>query len=117
MPLWYVKLMLRMFIREHRWRQMDPLLETALQEHEQVAALDDGSAERYRSVTARVVLLGGGASRSLFTTTLFDQLTAVIPNCTSELIDGLDHLAPDEKGPGLVAERVRYHLGVSPGRG
>ena len=48
MPLWYVKLMLRLFIRQDRWRPMDPLLETALIEHEQVAALDDGSAERYR---------------------------------------------------------------------
>jgi hypothetical protein len=110
MPLWYVKLMLRLFIRQHRWRQMDPLLEAGLVEHEQVAALDDGSAERYRSVAAHVVLLGGGTSRSHFTTTLFDQLAAVIPDCTTELIDGLDHLGPDEKAPELVAERVRHHL-------
>jgi pimeloyl-ACP methyl ester carboxylesterase len=79
MPLWYVKLMLRLFIRKHRWQQMNPLMESGLLEHQQVAALDDGSAERYRSVTARVVVLGGGTSRSQFTTTLFDQLTAVIP--------------------------------------
>jgi hypothetical protein len=110
MPLWYVKLMLRLFIRQHRWRQMDPLLEAGLVEHEQVAALDDGSAERYRSVAAHVVLLGGGTSRSHFTTTLFDQLAAVIPDCTTELIDGLDHLGPDEKAPEPVAERVRHHL-------
>jgi pimeloyl-ACP methyl ester carboxylesterase len=110
MPLWYVKLMLRLFIREHRWRQMDPLLETAILEHDQVAALDDGSAERYRSFTARVVLLGGGASRSQFTTTLFDRLMAVIPDCTTELIDGLNHLAPDEKAPELIAERIRHYV-------
>jgi pimeloyl-ACP methyl ester carboxylesterase len=115
MPLWYVKLMLRLLIGEHRWRQMDPLLEAGLLEHEQVAVLDDGSAERYRSVTARVVVLGGGASRSQFTTTLFDQLTAVIPDCTTELIEGLDHLAPDEKAPELVAERLRHHLAEHPG--
>jgi pimeloyl-ACP methyl ester carboxylesterase len=110
MPLWYVKLMLRLFIRQYRWRQMDPLLEAGVVEHEQVAALDDGSVERYRSVAAQVVLLGGGTSRSHFTTTLFDQLAAVIPDCTTELIDGLDHLGPDEKAPELVAERVRHHL-------
>jgi pimeloyl-ACP methyl ester carboxylesterase len=110
MPLWYVKRVLRLAIRQHQWRQMDPLLEAGLVEHGQVAALDDGSAERYRGVAARVVLLGGGTSRSQFTTTLFDQLTAVIPRSTTELIDGLDHLGPDEKAPELVAERVRHHI-------
>jgi hypothetical protein len=62
MPLRYVKLMLRLFIRANRW-QIDPLLEARLAEHEQVAALDQSTADRYRDVTARVVLLGGGKSR------------------------------------------------------
>jgi hypothetical protein len=62
MPLWYVKLRLRLFIRANRW-QIDPLLEAGLAEHEQVAALDQSTADRYRDVTARVVLLGGGKSR------------------------------------------------------
>jgi hypothetical protein len=110
MPLCYVKLMLRLFIKEDRWWQMDPLLEAALIEHEQVAALDDDSAKRYRSVAAHVILLGGTKSRSQFTTTLFDQLTAVIADCATELIEGLDHLGPDEKAPDLVAQRVRHHL-------
>jgi pimeloyl-ACP methyl ester carboxylesterase len=110
MPLWYVKLMLRPFIKEDRWRQIDPLLEAGLAEHEQVAALDQSTADRYRDVTARVVLLGGGKSRPHLTTTLFEQLTATIANCTSELIVGLDHTAPDEKAPDLVAERARHHL-------
>jgi pimeloyl-ACP methyl ester carboxylesterase len=110
MPLWYMKLMLRLFIREDRWRQIDPLLEAGLAEHEQVAALDQSTADRYRDVTARVVLLGGGKSRSQLTTALFEQLTATMPNATSELIVGLDHTAPDEKAPELVAERARHHL-------
>jgi hypothetical protein len=62
------------------------------------------------SVAAHVVLLGGGKSRSQFTTTLFDQLTTVITNCVTELIDALDHLGADEKAPDLVAQRVRDHL-------
>ena len=110
MPLWYVKLMLRLFIRGARWREIDALLEAGLAEHEQVAALDERTVDRYRDVTARVVLLGGGKSRSHLTTTLFRQLTASIPNCTSEIIAGLDHTAPDEKAPDLVAERVRHQL-------
>jgi pimeloyl-ACP methyl ester carboxylesterase len=109
-PLWYVKLVLRLFIRQHEWREIEPLLETALNEHEQVGALDEKTADRYRSVTARVVLLGGRKSRPQFTTSLFEHLATSIPNTTTELINGLDHTAPDEKAPDAVAERVRHHL-------
>jgi len=110
MPLWYVQLILRLFIKEHRWRQIEPLLETALAEHQQVAALDTKTVDRYQAITARVVLLGGGKSRPHLTTTPFDQLLNTIPNSTSEVIAGLDHTAPDEKAPELVARRVRHHL-------
>jgi pimeloyl-ACP methyl ester carboxylesterase len=110
MPLWYVKLMLRLFIRAREWRQIDPLLETALAEHEQVQALDEPTADRYRTVTARTILLGGGKSRSQFTNAQFNALTAAISNCTIDIIPGLDHTAPDDKAPDLVAERVRHHL-------
>jgi pimeloyl-ACP methyl ester carboxylesterase len=110
MPLWYVKLMLRLFIKQQQWRQIEPLLEAGLAEHEQVAALDDTTVDRYQPLTARVLLLGGGKSRSFATTRLFEQLTATIRNSTSELIDGLNHTAPDEKAPDVVAERVRRHL-------
>jgi pimeloyl-ACP methyl ester carboxylesterase len=111
MPLWYVKLILRLFIKQQQWRRIEPLLEAGLAEHEQVAALDDTTVDRYQAITARVLLLGGGESRSFSTTGLFDQLTATIPNSTSELLDGLDHTALDEKAPDVVAECVRRHLG------
>jgi pimeloyl-ACP methyl ester carboxylesterase len=109
-PLWYVKLMLRLFIRDPHWQKIEPLLETALPEHEQVGALDEPTPDRYRDITARVALLGGAKSRPRFTTTLFDQLSASIPNVTTELIKGLGHTAPDEDAPDIVAERLRHHL-------
>jgi pimeloyl-ACP methyl ester carboxylesterase len=110
MPLWCVKLILRLAIKEHQWRQMEQLLETGLAEHQQVAALDTDTVDRYRTITARVVLLGGGKSPSRFTTTPFKRLTATIPHSTTELVAGLDHIAPDEKAPDLVAERTRHYL-------
>lgn len=110
MPLWYVKLMLRLFVRGRTWGEIDPLLESALVEHEQVAALDGPGVDRYRTVTARTILLGGGKSRPHFTTVPFGELAAAIPDCTVEVIPGLDHTAPDEKAPELVAERLRHHL-------
>jgi hypothetical protein len=110
LPLWYVKLILRLLIKEQQWLHIDPLLESALAEHVQVAALEAKTVDRYRAITARAVLLGGRKSRSRFTTMPFDQLMRAIPNCTYELIDGLDHFGPDEKAPDLVAQRVRQHL-------
>jgi pimeloyl-ACP methyl ester carboxylesterase len=109
-PLWYVKLILRLFIRNHSWQQIEPLLETGLAEHEQVGHLDEPTADRYREIDARVVLLGGAKSRPPLTSTLFDHLSASIPNVTVELIKGLGHTAPDKDAPDIVAERVRYHL-------
>jgi pimeloyl-ACP methyl ester carboxylesterase len=116
MSLWYVKAILRLFIRPRAWQRIDPLLESGLREHEQVAARDEPDLRRYQSVAARVTLLGGARSRPHCTTTAFDQLTAVISTCTTELIPGLDHTAPDDTAPGLVAERVRNHLHHSDGR-
>ncbi len=110
MPLWYVKLILRLFIREEQWRHIDPLLELALAEHEQVQALDAPTVERYQNISSCVHLLGGGKSRPCFTTSLFEAMQAVIPNCTSEVIAGLDHTAPDDKSPAVVAEHVLRQL-------
>ncbi len=70
MPIWYVKAMLRVFIRQPAWARIDPLLEAAVVEHEQVAALDKPTLDRYRTVTAQAALLGGGKSRAQFTTTM-----------------------------------------------
>jgi pimeloyl-ACP methyl ester carboxylesterase len=110
MPLAYVKLMLRLFIRQEQWRQIEPLLQTGLTEHEQVAALDDSTVDRYHAIAARVLLLGEAKSRAFATTELFDRLAATIPSCARKLIDGLDHTAPDEKAPESVAEHVLRHL-------
>ncbi len=109
MPLWYVKLVLRLFIRRDQWSRVEPLLEAGLVEHGEVAALDAPTADRYQSVAARVLLLGGGKSRWFAGTGLADHLPAAIPDCTSKLIEGVDHIAP-EKAPELVAGRVLRHL-------
>jgi hypothetical protein len=41
---------------------MEPLLEANLLEHEELGRLDDGRIDRYSSINARVLLLGGGKS-------------------------------------------------------
>ncbi|MCW3063114.1 MAG: hypothetical protein JWN32_286 [Solirubrobacterales bacterium] len=111
-PLWCVRLILRLVTSSRQWREMEPLLEANLAENEQVARLDAGTVDRYSSVTARALLLGGRKSPPFITTELFDALQRTIPDSAAEIIDGLDHTAPDEKAPDLVAERVRRHLYV-----
>jgi pimeloyl-ACP methyl ester carboxylesterase len=110
MPHSWVRLMLRLAIREREWEQIEPLLATHLAEHEQLAAVDDGTANRFRTITARVLLLGGDRSPAFATTEPFEQLQRAIPDVTAELIHGLGHTAPDEKAPNIVAERVRCQL-------
>lgn len=70
LPVWYLRLVLRVFIRDRAWQRIDSLMEAAL----------------------------AGA------------LTAAIPDAAAEIIPGLDHVAPDEKAPDVVAARVREHL-------
>jgi pimeloyl-ACP methyl ester carboxylesterase len=106
MPLWYIKLVLRLAIRERRWQQMEPLLESNLVEHELVAQLGDDNIERFRSITARVLLLGGSKSPAFLTSDLLPALASVIPDATVAILDRLDHLAPDEKAPEIVAQRT-----------
>lgn len=110
LPLWYLRAVLRLVVRGERWGRLEPLLEASAAEHEQEARLDDGTAERYRSIGACVLLLGGAKSRAFLTTELFSALEHVVPDATVEILDGLDHFAPDEKAPALVAEHVRAFL-------
>jgi pimeloyl-ACP methyl ester carboxylesterase len=110
LPLSCVRLILRLAIPPRRWQEMEPLLEANLAEHEQIARLDDVSVERYSSIGAHVLLLGGQKTPGFVTTELFEALSEAIPTVDVEIIDGLDHQGPDEKAPDVVAERVRRHL-------
>jgi pimeloyl-ACP methyl ester carboxylesterase len=110
MPIWYVKLILRLAVRRPEWHEVQSLMQAAVAEHEQVAALAQEPVERYGSIAARVILLGGAKSREEFTTVPFAELARVIPNATVELLPGLRHTAPDRDAPAVVADRLRRHL-------
>jgi pimeloyl-ACP methyl ester carboxylesterase len=114
MPLWYARAVLRVVIRQPQWRHMEPLLAQNLAEHEVVADLDEGSVDRFRAVSAPVLLLGGGKSPAFINTKPFEAMQSVIPNATVEILDGLDHLAPSETAPEQVAARVREFLDAVP---
>jgi pimeloyl-ACP methyl ester carboxylesterase len=107
MPLWYVGAVLRLAVRGPRWQAMERLLETNLTEHRIQAALTTPNADRFRSIDAPVLLLGGQRSPK-FTRDLLAHLQTVISSSEVELLQGLDHLAPEQK-PQAIALAIRSH--------
>ncbi len=108
LPLWYLRAVLRVVLGR-RWRQMDPLLEANAVEHELVAGAD-GDVGALEAITADVLLLGGSRSPTFMTEVPFGVLEGVVPRCRSAVIDGLDHLAPDDKAPASVAADLLQFL-------
>jgi pimeloyl-ACP methyl ester carboxylesterase len=109
MPLWYLRAILRVVIRSRQWARMRPLLSANLAEHQQVLALDS-TLGSYAAITAPTLLLAGAKSPAFTSTALLAALNAAIPNSSTRILDGLDHNAPDEKNPRLVAQAVLQFL-------
>jgi hypothetical protein len=106
LPIWYLRAVLRVVIRERRREErFESLLGANLSEHEQVAALDS-SLDRYRAITGRLLLLAGSSSPSFMTNQPLDLLRQTVEPAELDILEGIDHLGPDEKAPEAVARRV-----------
>jgi pimeloyl-ACP methyl ester carboxylesterase len=105
MPLSYVRAVLRLAIRSRQWESMDSLLEANLVEHRIEAALDAPSAERFSTITAVTLLMGGSKSPTVISQQLVTELAEVIPDATTTILPELDHLAPQQQ-PGQVATAI-----------
>lgn len=103
MPLWYVRAVLQLAIRSPRWSRMDPLLEANLAEHRIQAALDAPTAERFSTITARTILMGGARSPDFISRGLLAELAQVIPGATVAVLPRLGHLAPEEQPEAIAA--------------
>jgi len=79
MPLWYVRLVLRLAVRGRKWDAMDRLLEANLTEHRVLAVLDAPDPGRFSAITARTVLLGSDKSPDAISGALLAELASVIP--------------------------------------
>jgi pimeloyl-ACP methyl ester carboxylesterase len=105
LPLLYVEVVLRLAIRSRQWASMDRLLEANLVEHRIEAALDAPSAERFSTVTAQTLLMGGTKSPTVISRQLVTELSKVIPNAAGAILPGLDHVAP-QRQPGPIAAAI-----------
>jgi pimeloyl-ACP methyl ester carboxylesterase len=108
MPLWYVRAVLRLAIRPRRWATTEPLLEANLGEHRIQAALDTPSPERFSTITARTVLMGGTRSPDFISRGLLTELAQVIPDAIVTVLPELGHLAPEEQ-PEKIAAAILSH--------
>lgn len=105
MPLPWVRFLLRLGIRGPKWAAIDELLEANLVEQRLLASLDSPSAERFSTVSARTVLMGGAKSPAALSGSLLHELAEVIPRSTVVLLPDLGHPAPQNQ-PGPVAAAV-----------
>jgi pimeloyl-ACP methyl ester carboxylesterase len=97
MPVWYLRLVLRVVIRGHKWATMDRLLEANLVEHRLLVALDAPNPERFSSITSRTAVLGGAQSPDSISGALLEEIAAAIPSSEVAVLPRLGHLAPQEQ--------------------
>lgn len=99
MPLAIVRLALRMGIRGRDWQHTEALLDANLAEHQTL--YDSRGIADYAKITAQTLLIGGSESPASVTDAL-QALRHTIPDSRMEILDGLDHPAP-ETHPARVA--------------
>jgi pimeloyl-ACP methyl ester carboxylesterase len=102
LPLWYVKLVLRVAVRGEEWRSMEPLLEANLREHQEVRRLD--GVARYEQLDARVLLMLGEKSPPETARGSRELRLARPPQL--QTVPRVGHLAPDREAPDVVARLV-----------
>jgi pimeloyl-ACP methyl ester carboxylesterase len=106
LPQWYLKTILRVVLKGEKWKRMDQLQEASAAEHDEVGRAKNDAAV-YRQIRSRVLLLGGQRSPANMTSIPFAMLHKAIADSEIDILPDLDHLAPDDKDPLAVAQRLQ----------
>jgi pimeloyl-ACP methyl ester carboxylesterase len=105
-PPWLMKLMVLLLVSTSRqYRQMLGLLHENLREWREIARLD-GGYERYRDITAGVLLMYGGRSDSAAVSLSMERLASVLPHSETKAFPRLDHFGIERTAPREVAKVV-----------
>jgi hypothetical protein len=79
----------------------------------EIVRLDSDGSE-YAGITTETLLLAGTRTAPYLTRAV-TELANILPNATSETLDGLDHNAPDLSAVATVAERLEpFYSAVRP---
>jgi pimeloyl-ACP methyl ester carboxylesterase len=104
-PLWLMKLMLPLFVKQPKRQQMYDLLPSNLLEHQQVA-LKNNTYPDYDEITAEILLMYGGKSKLKWVGQALLALKEVLPLAGVKEFPKLNHFGPDETGPAEIAQAL-----------
>jgi pimeloyl-ACP methyl ester carboxylesterase len=103
LPRPILKSILRLAIRGPEREQKFRLLRGAIREHAEAARLD-GTADRYRQITAQVLLMSGTHASGTANATA--RLAEMLPAARTASLERCDHFAPEKK-PELIAQHLK----------
>ena len=108
LPFWVLYPMARMMLNDADGREMIALIPTVIWEAKEIQRLDS-TEERYRAIRAGTLLLGGSRSPAYLRDVL-PILAKTIPHVRQVEFPGLNHNAPDQNAPELVAAEMKRFL-------
>ncbi|NNC13193.1 alpha/beta hydrolase [Planctomonas sp. JC2975] len=107
-----LRMILPVAMGRRSWRRHTTLMATTLNEHREVARLDD-SYPAYAAITADVQLMYGGSGAGTGRD-VRDLLADAIPHASIHEFPDLDHFGIDQKDPEAVADTVARFFGSRP---
>jgi pimeloyl-ACP methyl ester carboxylesterase len=107
LPVWGLSPFARLMMRGEEGQEMAELLPTMVWEVHEFQRLEQGGLtyERYQNIAAKTLLLGGSRSPDYLLKAV-RTLTSTIPHARSMELPGLDHNAPDQNAPDVVALKL-----------
>lgn len=108
LPAWVLAAFSRLMLRTDDGQEMAELLPTGLWEIKELQRLEQIGLtyERYQNIPAETLLVGGSRSPAYLRDVL-PVLSKVIPQARMIELPGLDHNAPDENAPEVVAAELQ----------
>jgi pimeloyl-ACP methyl ester carboxylesterase len=108
LPAWMLAAFSRLMLRTDEGQEMADLLPTGVWEIKEFLRLEQIGCtyERYQNIPAETLLLGGSRSPAYLRDVL-PVLVKVIPQARVMELPGLDHNAPDQKEPEVVAAEIQ----------
>jgi len=107
LPLWVLSAFARLMLHTPDGREMAELLPTGVWEIKEFRRLERAGLtyERYRGIPAQTLLLGGSRSPAYLRNVL-PALAELIPHARAVVLSGLNHNAPDQNAPEIVAAEL-----------
>lgn len=108
LPFWFLYPLARLMLGDEEGREMVALLPTIVWEAKEIQRLDS-THERYHSLSADTLLLHGSKSPA-YLRKILPILTRTIPHVQSIELPGLNHNAPDQEAPELIASELKRFI-------